>query len=115
MPMDLRETLGRPASEYASIEFVKVSSDETATEVASAMMKGGATEAVVAGRGGLISEKNLALGELQADVIPPELARPGGVRCSYCGSSARDSEGLSKHIDRIHVGLGLLEGNACEL
>ena len=33
-------------------------------------------------------------------------------RCPYCNSGFRDKEELSKHIDRIHLGSGLLEGDA---
>jgi uncharacterized C2H2 Zn-finger protein len=31
--------------------------------------------------------------------------------CPYCQSVFRDKDELSKHIDRIHTGSGLLEGN----
>jgi hypothetical protein len=31
--------------------------------------------------------------------------------CAYCQSKFKKKEELSKHIDRIHTGLGLLEGN----
>jgi uncharacterized C2H2 Zn-finger protein len=33
------------------------------------------------------------------------------VSCPYCESKFKDNAELSKHIDRIHTGLGLLEGN----
>ena len=33
------------------------------------------------------------------------------VSCPYCQSKFKDNTELSKHIDRIHTGLGLLEGN----
>ncbi|MEO9363614.1 MAG: C2H2-type zinc finger protein [Nitrososphaera sp.] len=35
----------------------------------------------------------------------------GQVSCPYCGSTFKDKEQLSKHIDRIHQGSGLLEGD----
>lgn len=31
--------------------------------------------------------------------------------CPYCGSQFEDKEELSKHIDRLHLGSGLLEGD----
>jgi uncharacterized C2H2 Zn-finger protein len=31
--------------------------------------------------------------------------------CPYCDSKFADKEDLSKHIDRIHSGAGLLEGD----
>lgn len=60
---------------------------------------------------GLVTQKNLAAGGLGRHVALPELAEPGGLKCPYCGASATDSRDLSKHIDQVHLGLGLLEGN----
>jgi CBS domain-containing protein len=34
-----------------------------------------------------------------------------GVRCPYCESEFPDKSELSKHIDRLHLGSGLLEGD----
>jgi uncharacterized C2H2 Zn-finger protein len=31
--------------------------------------------------------------------------------CPYCGSGFKDKDEMSKHIDRIHIGSGLLEGD----
>ncbi len=31
--------------------------------------------------------------------------------CPYCGSTFKTAELLSKHIDRVHLGSGLLEGD----
>jgi uncharacterized C2H2 Zn-finger protein len=33
------------------------------------------------------------------------------VQCPYCQSMFSNNEDLSKHIDRIHLGSGLLEGD----
>jgi uncharacterized Zn-finger protein len=35
-----------------------------------------------------------------------------GASCPYCASKFKDNEELSKHIDRIHHGSGLLEGDS---
>ena len=35
----------------------------------------------------------------------------GPVSCPYCQSKFKDSAELSKHIDGVHTGLGLLEGD----
>ena len=35
----------------------------------------------------------------------------GEVSCPYCESKFKSSIELSKHIDGVHTGLGLLEGN----
>jgi CBS domain-containing protein len=34
--------------------------------------------------------------------------------CPYCGSKFDNKTDLSKHIDRIHIGSGLLEGNTAQ-
>ena len=36
------------------------------------------------------------------------------VPCPYCQSKFKNTAELSKHIDRIHNGLGLLEGDMCQ-
>jgi CBS domain-containing protein len=38
-----------------------------------------------------------------------------GVVCPYCGSSFDGKADLSKHIDRLHIGSGLLEGDVRQL
>ena len=32
-------------------------------------------------------------------------------KCPYCSSLFDDAENLSQHIDKIHIGPGLLEGD----
>jgi signal-transduction protein with cAMP-binding, CBS, and nucleotidyltransferase domain len=38
-------------------------------------------------------------------------AASSGNSCPYCGSKFEDKEELPRHIDRIHLGSGLLEGD----
>ncbi len=52
---------------------------------------------------GNILEKNILLADLEV---------PEGVSCPYCGSIFKNREELSKHIDRVHIGAGILEGAA---
>lgn len=60
---------------------------------------------------GIISRKKM-IGDLHDFAIHlPELETPGKVRCPYCSSEFEDSKVLSKHIDDIHIGKGLFEGN----
>jgi signal-transduction protein with cAMP-binding, CBS, and nucleotidyltransferase domain len=35
--------------------------------------------------------------------------------CAYCESTFDSSEGLSKHIDRLHIGAGVLEGDVRQM
>jgi len=60
---------------------------------------------------GLVTQKAMVSGPLQQKVVLPELAEPDRLRCPYCDASMKDRNELSKHIDQVHLGLGLLEGN----
>jgi CBS domain-containing protein len=51
--------------------------------------------------------RNIDLAELDIHAAKPDLT----VRCPYCQSKFDDKTELSSHIDRIHLGSGLLEGN----
>ncbi|MFB5597623.1 MAG: cyclic nucleotide-binding/CBS domain-containing protein [Nitrosopumilaceae archaeon] len=60
---------------------------------------------------GTISRKKM-IGDLHDySVHLAELEMPGKVRCPYCSSQFEDSKVLSRHIDDIHIGKGLFEGN----
>ena len=60
---------------------------------------------------GIISRKRIVgnLNEYTVDL--PELENPSKYLCPYCGSVFQGKEILSIHIDDIHIGKGLLEGN----
>jgi hypothetical protein len=60
---------------------------------------------------GVISQKAIIgnLGKYAA--VLPELEIPDKIRCPYCSSLFDDKKILSKHIDDIHIGKGLFEGN----
>ncbi len=60
---------------------------------------------------GLITQKAMILGELGQQLVLPELASPVTVGCPYCGATVADRSELSNHIDRAHLGRGLLEGD----
>ncbi len=60
---------------------------------------------------GIISQKAVIgnLGKYSASL--PELEIPNKIRCPYCSSIFDEKESLSHHIDDIHIGKGLFEGN----
>jgi signal-transduction protein with cAMP-binding, CBS, and nucleotidyltransferase domain len=60
---------------------------------------------------GLVTQKAMVSGGLEQHVVLPELVSPNVLACPYCGETMGDKNELSKHIDRAHLGLGLLEGN----
>ena len=60
---------------------------------------------------GTISRKKI-IGDLHDySVVLPELDIPNKIRCPYCLSQFENKNILSKHIDDIHIGKGLFEGN----
>ncbi|RMF31249.1 MAG: CBS domain-containing protein [Candidatus Nitrosothermus koennekii] len=60
---------------------------------------------------GIITQMS-AVGNIKTHEEPmPLIDIPKGVLCPYCQSIFDTKEELSKHIDRIHIGLGILEGN----
>jgi CBS domain-containing protein len=63
--------------------------------------------------GNVPSDKiDLAEVELPTDVIEREATK---IICPYCQSQFKDKAEMSKHIDRIHIGSGLLEGDTRKL
>ena len=56
---------------------------------------------------GNVPERNIDLAELEK----PLTSETPILTCPYCESKFGDKSELSKHIDRIHLGSGLLEGD----
>lgn len=60
---------------------------------------------------GTIARKKM-IGDLHDfSVSLPELELPKEIKCPYCSSHFEDKKTLSHHIDDIHIGKGLFEGN----
>lgn len=59
---------------------------------------------------GMVTQKAVVSGKGQG-VPLPELAKPDTVTCPYCSAALKTQADLSKHIDQVHLGLGLLEGD----
>ena len=60
---------------------------------------------------GLISRKALVGNMSEYDVPLPELEIPDKIKCPYCMSLFENKKEMSSHIDGIHIGKGLLQGN----
>ena len=98
----------------ASKPIIKIHKDAKVREAIDLMTKNDIRRIVVMSDErpiGLITRKALVgnMGELAADL--PELEIPDKIKCPYCSSQFDDKDTLSSHIDGIHIGKGLLEGN----
>ncbi|MBI5378295.1 MAG: CBS domain-containing protein [Thaumarchaeota archaeon] len=60
---------------------------------------------------GMISQKVLVGNIARQAIVLPELEIPNRIKCPYCSSIFDDKDALSLHVDDIHVGRGLFEGN----
>ena len=60
---------------------------------------------------GMVTQRSIIAGSIPEQVPLPELTSPKGVRCPYCDEDFSDAEQLSRHIDLVHIGKGLLQGN----
>ncbi|MGD8300564.1 MAG: CBS domain-containing protein [Nitrosopumilaceae archaeon] len=60
---------------------------------------------------GIITQKKI-FGNLSSKAFEiPELELPEKIKCPYCPSLFERKEALSKHIDQIHTGYGVFQGN----
>ncbi len=60
---------------------------------------------------GEISQKKIVGDMNDYAIVLPELETPRIIRCPYCDSVFDNKLNLSKHMDDIHIGKGLFEGN----
>lgn len=61
---------------------------------------------------GNVPNESLVLAEIESPSPGKAVETIVNVTCPYCESKFQDKTELSKHIDRIHVGSGLLEGDS---
>jgi len=60
---------------------------------------------------GIISRKQIVGNLNEYAIALPELEEPSKYMCPYCHSVFTGKRALSSHVDDIHIGRGLLEGN----
>ncbi len=97
--------------------IIKINKDEKVRDAIALMTKNNIRRLIVTNEErpiGIISQKAVIgnLGKFAASL--PELEIPDKVRCPYCSSLFEDKESLSHHIDDIHIGKGLFEGNLAQ-
>ncbi len=100
--------------EIAHKPIIKIHKDEKVKDAIALMTKNDIRRLIVVNEErpiGIISQKAVIgnLGKYSATL--PELEIPNKIRCPYCSSLFDDKKLLSHHIDDIHIGKGLFEGN----
>ena len=98
----------------ASKPIIKIHKDAKVREAIAIMEKNDIRRLVVTNDDrpiGLISRKSLVGNMSEYDVPLPELEIPDKIKCPYCMSLFENKQEMSSHIDGIHIGKGLLEGN----
>jgi CBS domain-containing protein len=100
--------------EIAHRPIIKINKDEKVKDAITLMTKNDIRRLIVVNEErpiGIISQKAVIgnLGKYSASL--PELEIPYKIRCPYCSSLFDDKKLLSHHIDDIHIGKGLFEGN----
>ena len=98
-------------------QIIKIDKDATVKEAINLMKKNDIRRLVVWNDErpiGLISRKAIIGNMYDNSVELPELEIPDKVKCPYCSSQFGEKKSLSAHIDDIHIGRGLLEGNLAQ-
>ena len=103
-----------PLKEITKKNIIKINKDEKVKKAISLMNEHDIRRLIVINEErpiGIISQKAMIgnLGKFSASL--PELEIPDKVKCPYCSSLFDEKKSLSHHIDDIHIGKGLLEGN----
>ena len=103
--------------EIAQTHIIKINKDEKVKVAIELMSKNNIRRLIVTNEErpiGIISQKAVIgnLGKYTA--VLPELEIPNKVKCPYCSSLFDDKKSLSHHIDDIHIGRGLFEGNLAQ-
>ncbi len=100
--------------EIAHKSIIKIHKDSSVKDAISLMIKHDIRRLVVNNDErpiGIISRKQIVGDLSQYATELPELETPDTFTCPYCPSQFQDKQGLSRHIDDIHIGRGLLEGD----
>lgn len=94
--------------------LVTISKNATVKDAISLMSKNNVRRLVVIDNKvpvGIASQKVLVGNIARQAIVLPELEIPNKIKCPYCSSIFDDKKSLSSHIDNIHIGKGLFEGN----
>ena len=100
--------------EIANKPLISIQKESTIQDAISLMNKHNIRRLLVmdsASTIGIITQ-SMVVGNLSKSTVSlPMLESPSSITCPYCLSPFDEKLTLSKHIDDIHIGRGLLEGN----
>lgn len=103
--------------EVMSSPLVTIGEDATVRDAITVMRKKGMRRVAVTRAGemaGVVTLKSVVgnIPSRSVELATVDLpAADGKVACPYCGSRFDSKDDMSKHIDRLHLGSGLLEGD----
>ncbi|MEE8186360.1 MAG: CBS domain-containing protein [Nitrososphaerales archaeon] len=100
--------------EVMSVPLITINPSTKTGEAIALMIKHGVRRLVVVDNDrliGIVSQSYMIGDRRDASAPLPILELAKGVSCPYCASTFENKNELSKHIDRIHIGSGLLEGD----
>jgi signal-transduction protein with cAMP-binding, CBS, and nucleotidyltransferase domain len=109
-----RDPSKTPVDDVMTAPIQVIEDDARVGEAIAKMARAGARRLGVTHKGkifGLITQKVVLSGTSVEHAVLPELASPGKVVCPYCDAILSGPDELSKHIDDVHVGRGLLQGD----
>lgn len=107
-----KDILKTKVKEIMSSPLIFISKDATLKEAIEKFRKYNIRRLVVKENGkviGIISIKAL-IGDIRTlDKVTEEIEEVKRITCAYCGTVFQTEKELSKHIDRVHLGAGILE------
>lgn len=104
-------------NEIMRAPLISIDESATAMEAVNLMRKEGIRRLAVKRNGeifgfvtllsvaGNVPSQSVGIGQIETSPSNSEIA------CPYCGSGFESKQDLSKHVDRLHIGSGLLEGD----
>lgn len=106
--------------EVMSTPLITASESMEVKKAISLMREKGFRRLPVSGKAGIIGIVTLksVVGNMPSrtvELAEVDIAPANKIVCPYCGSGFESKPDLSKHIDRLHIGAGLLEGDMRKL
>lgn len=109
-----RDPRSTPLGDVMSSPLIKIDESAKLSDAIAVMASRGIRRIVATSGGravGLVTLLSVVGDIVGKAALMPEVEEETGVRCPYCGSLFMTPTELSRHVDRVHIGAGLLEGD----